>query len=216
MSKTVSLLLAALFLVGAPVASAAEISLLAGYRFGGPAIEGAPFVLCVVAPCVDPPRIEGRDGEAFGLVVDLPLPKEGWQFEIVLNHQSGEFEVEGLAFILSLVDPDISVFPFELSDSFDLTTLHFGVLRQWDRAKISPFAAVGVGVAELDAEAPFLFFPEIDDTRLSVSLAGGLKIPLNRWLGVRVEGRGTWTDLPAFFAEDLLLFEVNTGLTFKL
>ena len=216
------LLLAVAFLAGvssltsASSASAAEISLLAGYRFGGVAQEGPPIVFCIAGPCVDPPRIDGRDGEAFSLVVDFPLPKEGWQFEILLSRQSGDLSSEGLGFILSSPQERLSVFPFDFNDSFDLTTLHFGVLRQWERGKVSPFAAVGLGVAELEAETPFFFFDQIDETRPSVSLAGGLKIPLNRWLGVRLEGRGSWTDLPEAFEEDLVQFELSSGLTFKL
>ncbi len=186
-------------------ASGAELSLLGGYRAGGPSVE-VPIYFCIASPCLQP-SIDASDGEAFGLIVDLPF-RDQLMFEILLNHQSGEFDVEGFF--------SAQVFPPPRKPRFDLTYLHVGLLRQWQNAKASPFAAVGIGIAQLEADQPFSFFDTIDEDRLSASLGGGVKVHLNDWLGLRIEGRGYWADMPETAGEDLFQLELSSGLTFKL
>ena len=194
------------FLIATTSAHGAEISLFGGYRTGGPSVEQPP-IFCFRAPCPQPSQ-DARDGEAFGLVLDLPF-RDQLMFEILISHQSGEFELGDLAFI--------EIYPSPVrQNEFDLTYLHLGLLRQWQKARVSPFAAVGLGIAQLEAERPFFLFDTIDEDRLSASLAGGVKIHLNKWLGVRLEGRGYWADMPNSVSEDIFQMELNTGLTFKL
>ena len=193
-------------------ASGAELSLMAGYRFDGPAVEVQSFDCVLVSsffPCPLTETIEARDGEAFGLILDLPF-REHLMFEILISHQSGELEREEPIFF--------DIFPEPINETrFDLTYLHLGLLRQWQRNKVSPFAAVGIGIAQLEAEKPIFFFTEtIDEDRLSASLAGGVKIDLGKRLGVRLEGRGYWADMPESVGEDLIQLELSSGLIFKL
>lgn len=201
--------IAALLLPSASASAfGAELSLLAGYRGGGPSVE-VPHYYCLstIAPCPQP-SVDARDGEAFGLIVDFPIRGEELMFEVLLNHQSGEFEDESFAFI--------DIFPPPRRARFDLTYLHAGLLRQWQKSRVSPFAAVGVGIAQLESDRPFFFFETLDEDRLSASLAGGLKIRLTDWLGLRVEGRGYWTDMPESAGEDLFQVELSSGVSFKL
>ena len=200
--------IAALLLPSAP-AFGAELTLLAGYRSGGPSAE-LPLYACIAIPAPCPqPSVDARDGEAFGLIVDFPIRGKELMFEVLLNHQSGKFEDEGLAFI--------EVFPPPRRAGFDLTYLHAGLLRQWPKPRVSPFAAVGVGIAQLEVDRPlFFFFETIDEDRLSASLAGGLKIRLNDWFALRVEGRGYWADMPESAGEDLFQLELSSGVSFKL
>ncbi len=182
-----------------------ELSLLGGYRTGGPTIESGFVIECILC---SQPTVDARDGEAFSLIIDIPF-RDQLMFEVLLSHQSGEFEGENFGYI------DIYPAP-RLNNSFDLTYLHVGFLRYWRTAKVSPFAAVGIGIAQLESDRPFRFFPPIDEDRLSASLGGGLKIRLNSWLGVRLEGRGYWADMPESAGDDLFQMELSSGLTFKL
>lgn len=203
------LLWIAVLLTCSTSAFGAEISLLAGYRVGGPSVE-LPLYGCIsiFAPCPQP-SVDARDGEAFGLIVDFPIRGEELMFELLLNHQSGDFEEESFAFI--------EIFPTLPPPRFDLTYLHAGLLRQWPKARVTPFAAVGVGIAQFESDIPFFFsFDTIDEDRLSASLAGGIKIRLNDWFGLRVEGRGYWADLPESAGEDLFQLELSSGVSFKL
>ncbi len=186
--------------------SAAEISLLGGYRTGGPSIE-VPLFYCITSPCPQP-TVDARDGEAFGLILDIPF-RDRLMLEVLLNHQSGEFEDVDFASIDDFA-------PIRRNPRFDLTYLHVGLLRQWDKAKVSPFAAVGIGIAQLEADRPFFFSDTIEEDRLSASLGGGVKVRLTDWLGIRIEGRGYWADMPNTAGEDLFQLDLSTGLSFKL
>ncbi|MEM7350946.1 MAG: hypothetical protein AAF657_09085 [Acidobacteriota bacterium] len=190
-----------------PTASAAELSLMAGYRFGGPDLQIPSFACIYICPEPVEEQVDARDGEAFGLILDVPL-RDQLMFEVLISHQEGEFDVDDfLAF---------EIFPTPQQTHFDLTYLHVGVLRQWQQSKVTPFAAVGFGVAQLEADQPPFFFGTIDEDRLSASLAGGVKVKLWKWLGLRLEGRGYWTDMPESVGKDLVQFELSSGLTFKL
>ena len=197
------LLQVAVLLLFPSTAFGAEISLLAGYRSGGPSVE-VPLLECVAC---DQPSVDAEDGEAFGLIVDVPI-RENLMFEVLLNHQSSDLDDEDFA--------SITIFPPPRQPKFDLTYLHAGLMRQWPKARVSPFAAVGIGIAQLEADQPFFFFDTIEEDRLSASLGGGLKIRLNDWLGVRLEGRGYWADMPELAGGDLFQLELSSGLTFKL
>ena len=198
-------LLSILLLSAVPV-SAAELSLLGGYRAGGPSVE-VPVYFCIAAPCPQP-TVDARDGEAFGLILDIPF-RENLMFEILLSHQSGEFEDGDF--------PVIEIFPpAQRTAKFDLTYLHFGLLRQWQKPRVSPFAAVGVGIAQLEADRSLYFFDSLDEDRLSASLGGGVKFRLSDWFGIRLEGRGYWADMPANAGEDIFQLDFSTGLSFKL
>ena len=108
----------------------------------------------------------------------------------------------------------VDILLLSLPSRFDLTYLHFGLLRQWQQPRVSPFAAAGIGIAQVEAEA--IFLDSVDENRLSASLAGGVRIDLKKWLGFRLEGRGYWADLPVSLGDDLFQFEVSSGLIFNL
>ena len=190
-----------------PSSAFAQVELTAqvGYRFGGPSLEGPP-IFCVLSPCPQPDDTEARDGEAYGLVLDLPI-KPQLAFEVLVSHQSGEYEDTSFAFI--------DLFPFARRKDFDLTYLQIGLQRRWERKVASPFAAVGVGIVQVGSDR-LLSFATIDENRLSASLAGGVRFPINKWLGVRAEARGYWADMPEEFSKDLFQLEVSSGLTFRL
>ncbi len=194
-----------LLLTSVPI-SGAELSLLAGYRTGGPSID-LVISECLIEYCTD--GIDGRDGAAYGLILDLPV-HERLMFEVLIGYQSIEM-VEKY-----VVSPGIPP-PAPRRRRFDLTTLHFGLQRRWQRSKASPFAAAGIGVTRLEADRRlFRGGEQIEADRLSASLAGGLQIDLTEWLGLRLEGRGYWTDARSSLREDLLQVELSTGLTFRM
>ncbi|MEM7349407.1 MAG: hypothetical protein AAF657_01280 [Acidobacteriota bacterium] len=199
--------LIALFLMFPSTALAdVELNVFAGYRFGGATAD--PRMFCVFDGCFSlrVPEEEARDSSTRGLVVDVTL-KGPWMFELLISDQSTEFGLELTRFYDVLIREEQGV---------DLTHFHVGILRQWENPRATPFIGIGVGIAELESPGRFILVPDSDKDRLSASLAFGVKIAFNKWLGARIEGRGYWTDMPERFTQDLFQVELNSGLFIRL
>lgn len=150
-----------------------ELTPFAGYRLAGDfqASSGDFF---------DPDlNVEVDESAVFGLLFDIPLAPY-WQLEILVNRQQTAFLTDGGLF--SPAD--------ELGD-VDLTTIHGGMLFQWGYGQIQPFVAGSVGFTHIAPQ-----FDELDsDDRFSASFAGGVKFFFAGSAGLRLEGRGYWTDV---------------------
>lgn len=175
-----TLALAALTLVLVPAVAAAdasgyrfELTPMVGYNFGG-TIEGEDSFLF-------DSDLEANDGESFGITFDIPLSRS-LQLELLASRQSTE-----LTFDDGLFGPN-----FDVAD-FDVTYYHVGILWQGQSGRISPFFVASLGIGELD--------PNIQgassETRFSGSIGGGVKIFFDaaQHVGLRLEGRGFWTDI---------------------
>ncbi len=193
--------------------SGVEITPMIGYRTGGTEVSTGIFCIAVdefTSPC--PHTAESQDGTSLGLIADFAL-NDRWSFEVVLNRQEADLNAELIVCEVCdflVIDPVL--------DDLEITTLHVGVQRRWRQGRVQPFVAIGAGISRLSTDHFRFGLIQIDEQRPSVSLAGGIQLPINDWLGVRFEARGYWIDLPTDefpFLEDLEQSELAGGLTFR-
>ena len=163
----------ALLLLSAVTASAQniEITPFAAYRAGGEfdATDDNFFGT----------DVEVAESESYGIIVNIPFTRF-LQFEIMADHQSSNFEVDG-----GIFDPTD-----DLGD-VDVNYYHGGLLIQSDHPRVRPFGVISLGFTRIDPDIPGLD----SETRFSSSLGGGLKFLLSRNVGIRLEGRGFYTVL---------------------
>src|SRR5262245_34543946 len=119
----------------------------------------------------------------FGVLLDIPLAPN-WQLEILANRQRSEFIVDR-----GLLTPTTTL------GDVDLTILQAGFLFQWGEGQVSPFITAAGGLTRIDPK----FNDLASDDRFSASVGGGVKIYFGENVGIRLEGRGYWTDLDTGF-----------------
>lgn len=152
-----------------------EITPTLGYRFNGD--------FDVSGDDIFDRNAEIEESEYLGLVVDIPF-NENWQLELLANRQSSSFIIDEGLFT-----------PVEELGDVDLSYYHIGLLYQWGLGQVNPFFTFSGGIARIDPD-----FPELDtENRFSASIAGGVKILFSRNVGLRLEGRGYWTNLETDF-----------------
>jgi opacity protein-like surface antigen len=153
-----------------------EITIFGGYRYGGEfetiPPEDNP------ATGIDESAVGGRsldlkDTPFVGITLNFEQTEDAY-YEFTYSRQ--ETELEG--------------------ENFDLTVeyLHLGGIVQWsdgDKDHVVPFFGMTVGGTR--------FTPGNDDlddeTNFSLGVAGGIKFPITRHFGLRLEGRGYFTFL---------------------
>ena len=114
------------------------------------------------------------DHGSFAIALDAPADPSG-QYELFYGRQSTVVRGEGFAPVNVVVE-----------------YLHIGgTVLLSDSQRVKPYLAGGLGVSRLSPDSP----GADADTRFSVSLALGLRVPLNRHFSLRVEGRGFLTVL---------------------
>ena len=145
---------------------------------------------------------------SFGINLGIPLGFSDAKLELMANHQNTHLQFGG-----GLFDPN------ERVSDFDVTYYHAGVQFPFTTGSgVNPFVVLSAGVANLDINTPGLS----QETRFSASAGIGVKVPLNRNVGLRVETRGYFTSLDdrdddcfrcgREFGEDLYQGETNVGL----
>jgi hypothetical protein len=148
-----------------------EITPFVGYRWGGE-IHAEDIDLFQA-------DVEVAESEAFGLAVDIPVVA-GLEVELLASRQSTELVEDQ-----HLFNPSASV------ADVDITYYHVGVLYQWNTGKLSPYITGSLGVGVLDVDAPQVR----NESELSGSFGGGLKLYMTPNVGLRFELRGVWTDI---------------------
>jgi hypothetical protein len=150
-----------------------EITPLAGYRLNAQVAIFDDF-----ADEFEDTDLEIEEGEFFGLLVDIPL-SPGWKLELLANRQESTFILDEGLFE-----------PIENLGDVTLSHYHVGLLYEWGLGQVKPFVVGSLGLARIEPDSP-----RVDaEDRFSGSLAGGVKLLFNRNLGLRLEGRGYWTD----------------------
>ncbi len=124
--------------------------------------------------------LEVDKSSVFGVIVDIPFSQSGFGLELLANRQKSAFTFDGGLFE-----------PSERLGDVELTYLQAGIYYEWGGGQVVPFISVTGGITRIDPKFGNL---EAED-RGSASLGGGVKIFFNRNIGVRLEGRGYWTDL---------------------
>jgi opacity protein-like surface antigen len=131
-------------------------------------------------------KVKVDESAVYGLTFDIPL-SEYWQIEILANRQRTAFSTD-----------DGLLSPSDKLGDVDLTIVQAGFLLQWGGGQISPFITAAAGITRIEPQ-----FNDLDsDDRFSASLGGGVKIFFNQNVGIRLEGRGYWTDLDTDFNRD--------------
>ncbi len=150
-----------------------EITPVAGYRLEGDFDARS-------SDAFDPDlNIDVDESASFGVLFDIPLAPS-WQLELLANRQRSEFVVDH-----GLLAPSTTL------GDVDLTILQAGFLFQWGGGQVNPFATMAAGLTRIDPK----FNDLSSDDRFSFSFAGGVKLYLAENIGIRLEGRGYWTDL---------------------
>jgi hypothetical protein len=151
-----------------------ELTPLAGYRLGGEFDASDEDFFAD-----DDLEAEIEEGEIFGVIFGIPLTP-GWRLELLANRQESSFIIDE-----GLLSPTI-----ELGD-VTLSMYHAGFAFEWGLGQVNPFLVGTLGLARIEPD-----FPELNaENRFSASLGGGAKIFFSPNVGLRLEGRGYWTDL---------------------
>ena len=182
-----------------PNPDAVELTVFAGYRWGGTVFATDSFLFN------DELQVEASP--SFGADIAIPLGNSGMKLALSGSHQSSQLETGG-----GLFDPDEDI------ADFDVTYFHAGLQIPFARSRnATPYAVFGAGVANLDPQIPGLS----DETRFSMMGGIGVKVPFNRALSLRLEGRGFYTALEDetdcaicdyFVDENFYQGEVSAGL----
>lgn len=149
-----------------------ELTPFGGYRFEGNVTIGDQF------ESIFDEGVDIDEGASYGVILDIPL-SSGWQLEFLGSRQSTQAIRDG-----GLFNPRRAV------ADLDVTYAHVGVAYNWRFGQVTPFFAGSVGATLLDPDLP----NADSETRASASLGGGVKVRLGEHIGVRLEGRGFWTD----------------------
>ena len=128
-------------------------------------------------------RVDVDESAAYGLFFDIPV-FPNWKLEILANRQQTQFVTDRGLFTHTDVLGDV-----------DLTTVQAGFLFQWGEGQVDPFFGFAAGLTRIDPKFDGLS----SDDRFSVSFGGGVKFFFDRNVGLRLEGRGYWTDLETGF-----------------
>ena len=114
-----------------------------------------------------------EDHGSFGLAIDLSL--DGFaQYELLYTRQE------------TRIEQNSPIAPFDLNVEY----LHLGgTVLVSDELPILPYISGGLGITRFSPQNT----QGSDDTRFSISLGGGLKLPVTDRLAVRLEGRGYLT-----------------------
>jgi hypothetical protein len=149
----------------------------------------------------------------FGASFGIPINDSGMKVELMVDHQQTHFQ-NGRG----LFEPGSNL------GDVNVTYFHGGLLIPFAESRTAtPFFVVSAGLANVDPK----FAGVTSENRFSASAGVGVKVPVNRNLGIRVEARGFFTSLTnnsnggcsrcGFDSNnnDLYQGEVNMGLTLK-
>jgi len=144
-----------------------EITPYAGYAIGGSFEDNTTGA-----------NLDVKEGGNFGLVLGLPDTPET-QYELFYGFQRTKVTGEGTSGGDALFDLDIHY-------------LHLGGTYMFPGEKVRPFLSGGLGATHFVPHGSGLN----QKTYFSLSLGGGVKIPISGHVGLRFEGRGFLTILP--------------------
>ena len=155
-----------------------EITPYVGYAIGGSFTDNATGA-----------DLDVQEGGSYGLVLDLPDTPET-QYELFYGLQRTKVTGGG-------------TFGGETLFDLDIHYLHLGGTYLFTGEKVRPFLSGGLGATHFVPHGSGLD----RKTYFSVSLGGGVKIPISGHVGLRLEGRGFMTILP----DSTEIFCVSSG-----
>lgn len=154
-----------LFFSSAAQAGNIEVTPILGYTFGG-GLENTRTG----------DSLDLAEGESFGIVLGLhDKSRAGSVYELFYSHQETYIKGDGTTFSS---DPRLAL---------AIDYFHLGGTYGKEGEQFNPFVSGGLGVTHMSPERGD------SETRFSLSLGGGLKVPLTERIGLRFEGRGFGT-----------------------
>jgi hypothetical protein len=208
--------LAVLLVVLAARSASADVELTptVGYRFDDYRCSGDQAV--IAGQSIFPPRACNRvtarsdDGPVFGLVLAFDVRRH-LQLELLASRQESELLLT--SGVPTAVTPSGSFAPLDEPD-FTVTHLQIGLSRIWGEGTVRPFAGVAVGASRVEADSPQRVVDFEDDVP-SASLGAGVKLLFGKRLGLRLEGRGYWLDLPSELGGGFAQGDATIGLILR-
>lgn len=155
-----------------------ELTPFAGFRFGGNFEDNTTGL-----------DLDVDEGESFGVILDVRTTHET-EYELFYSVQQTELQGEGLFAGKPLFDLDIHY-------------LHVGGTYLFPGRRGRPFVSGGLGLTYFSPDRPGMD----SEVYFSLSLGGGMKIPVSKRVGLRFEGRGFLTVLP----DNTDIFCVSSG-----
>lgn len=180
-----------------------ELTPFAGYTWGGTIFARETDLFFRDANVAPKPNL--------GASLGIPLGDSGFKLELMATRQETELETDG-----GLFDPRPT-----LAD-IDITYFHAGLQIPFAESRsASPFVVFSAGLANLDPQVANVSA----ENRFSASAGVGVKVPLSRNLGLRLEGRGYYTQLEdtsddcgfcdLAYNHDFYQGQVNVGFVFS-
>ncbi|MCG6961811.1 MAG: hypothetical protein LJE95_00920 [Acidobacteria bacterium] len=179
-----------------------EVTLLGGYRNGG-SLQGFE-----ISPLKSfSASVKASTSLAFA--IDVPVSAD-YQLELWGSRQNGDVETG--------IPLDGSHTGAELKVSY----LQLGLVKNWYRSdSVAYYLAVATGLAQLRLQA----LTSHSESRLSASLAGGVKVFFSDYAAIRLDLRGYWTGTDTrsttlapgaliYFRKNLLQAEASVGVSF--
>ncbi len=184
-----------------------ELTPFLGYRYGG-------TIFADQTNLFGGQNVDVASSGNFGVNFAIPIGN-GMKVELLVDRQNTHFTNGGGLFS-----------PNEQLGGFDITYFHGGLQIPFAVTRsAAPYVTVSAGVANLD--------PRVSgasaDTRFSAGVGIGVKVPINRNLGIKIEERGYFTSLnnnsnnnncrTCYYSynynHDLYQGETNVGLFFR-
>ncbi len=178
-----------------------ELTPFGGYRWGGTLFA-------------DRTNLFGQDVDVasngdYGVNLGIPLGISRTKLELMVNRQDTDLQIGGGLFT-----------PSDRLADMHITYYHAGIQVPFSESySASPFIVLSAGIANLRPDVRGISA----DNRFSASAGVGVKVPFNRNVGLRVEGRGYFTSLGDYdnrrctrcyndYNHDLYQGELNMGL----
>lgn len=208
--RTLPLTVLLVVLAAGSASADVELTPTLGYRFDDYRCSGDRAGIAGLS--IVPPRAcnhvtaRSDDGPVFGLVLAFDVRRH-LQLELLASRQESEL------LLTSRVPTSVPFAPLDVPD-FTVTHLQLGLSRTWGEGTVRPFAGVAAGGSRVDADSPQRIVDFEDDVP-SASLGAGVKLLLGKRLGMRLEGRGYWLDLPSELGGGFAQGDATVGLILR-
>ena len=180
-----------------------DLTPFVGYRYGGTIYANQTQIFNQDVAVASAPN--------FGVNFAIPI-NNGWKIEFLVDRQNTQFSGGGGGLFA----------PNDNLGNFDITYFQGGLLIPFAQSRTAtPYFTVDAGVANLDPRVS----GATSSTRFSAGAGIGVKVPINRNIGIKLEERGFFTSLTnssdncrsCFYTynHDLYQGETNLGVFFR-
>jgi hypothetical protein len=148
-----------------------ELTPFVGYRWGGTIHDYQTDLFRTDA--------DVQSSANFGGIFSIPVNHDGMKVELLVDHQSSRFQNSNGLFEPSTDLGDVSVTYYQAGMLFP-----FNLSRE-----MTPYIVFSGGLANIDPKVR----NATSEDAFAMGFGIGMKVPINRNLGIRVEGRGYFT-----------------------